>query len=107
MINLNLNVHTKEWLLYGSIGGVFLLILVSMYAAGVRAGFEESELKASSKIVDLQGRLTLAEEGRQQAEIDLGECQAARAGKAVLECEELCRERVANAIQGVKELCQR
>lgn len=107
MINLNLNVHTKEWLLYSSIGGVFILILFSVYAAGIRVGYEESELKASSKIVDLQGRLTLAEEGRQQAEIDLGECHAARAGQAVLDCESVCRERVAKAIKGVKELCQR
>ena len=107
MINLNLNMHTREWLLYGTIGGVFLLILCSMYAAGVRAGFEESELKASSQIVDLQSKLTLAEEGRQQAEIDLGECHAAKAGQAVLDCEAVCRDRVSKAIKGVQDLCKR
>jgi hypothetical protein len=105
MINLNLNVQTKEWLLYGSIGGVFILILFSVYAAGIRVGHDDAELKASIKIVDLQSKLTLAEEGRQQAEIDLGECHAARAGELVLKCEEVCRERVSKAIQGVKELC--
>ena len=107
MINLNLNVETKEWLLYGSIGGVFILILFSVYAHGIANGYEEAELKASTKIVDLQGRLTLAEEGRQQAEIDLGECHAARVGKAHLQCEEVCRERVSRAVEGVKELCTR
>ena len=107
MINLNLNVHTKEWLLYGSIGGVFILILFSVYAAGIRVGYEEAELKSSAKIVDLQGRLTLSEEAKQQAELDLSECHAARAGKAVLDCEEVCRDRVSRAIEGVKELCKR
>ena len=107
MFNLNLNVETKEWLLYGSIGGVFILILFSVYAHGIANGYQEAELKASTKIVDLQSRLTLSEEARQQAEIDLGECHAARAGELVLQCEEVCRERVNKAIQGVKELCQR
>lgn len=107
MINLNLNVQTKEWLLYGAIGGVFILILFSVYAHGLAVGYEDSELKASIKIVDLQGRLTLAEEGRQQADIDLGECHAVRAGQAHLQCEEVCRERVAAAVEGVKELCKR
>jgi hypothetical protein len=107
MFNLNLNVETREWLLYAAVGGVFVLILFSVYAHGIAAGYEESELKCSSRIIDLQSRLTLAEEGRQQAEIDLGECHAARAGELVLKCEEVCRERVNKAIQGVKELCKR
>ena len=104
---INLNVQTKEWLLYGSIGGVFILILFSVYAAGIRVGYDEAELKASAKLVDLQGRLTLEQEGRQQAEIDLGACHATRAGDLVLKCEEVCRERVSKAIKGVKELCKR
>jgi len=107
MINLNLNVETKEWLLYGAIGGVFVLILFSVYAHGISTGYEEAELKSSAKIVDLQGRLTLSEEGKQQAELDLSECHAARAGKAVLDCESVCRDRVSRAIEGVKELCKR
>jgi len=104
---LNFNVESKEWLLYGAIGGVFVLILFSVYAHGISTGYEEAELKASSKIVDLQSRLTTSEEDRQQAEIDLSECHAARAGKAVLDCESVCRDRVSKAIQGVQELCKR
>jgi len=107
MINLDLNIETKEWLLYGALGGVFTLIVWSVYAQGISSGYAEAELKMSSTIVDLQDKLTRQEELTRQAGIDLGECHAARAGKAVLDCEEVCRERVSKAIEGVKELCSK
>lgn len=107
MFNLNLNIETKEWLLYGALGGVFTLIVWSVYAQGISSGYSEAELKMSSTIVDLQDKLTRQEELTRQAGIDLGECHAARAGKAMLDCEEVCRERVSKAIEGVKELCKR
>lgn len=107
MINLDLNIETREWLLYGALGGVFTLIIWSVYAQGISSGYAEAELKMSSTIVDLQDKLTRQEELTRQAGIDLGECHAARVGKALLDCEEVCRERVSKAIEGVKELCKR
>ena len=42
---INLNIETKEWLIYGALGGVFTLIVWSVYAQGISSGYAEAELK--------------------------------------------------------------